>query len=145
MHGEAKSCSLTHTLICKALQAGRCWDDIRDILHLTFCNANIHTYTSCFMEIQQMDNETLAAYVYHFKTEAKRCDFNSDTSMIHIFVKDLWDAHNTLTKTHGKDPLTLLEVIKLVENLKMAQQVTATFTFHTVNMMSNDDRYFVCS
>ena len=48
---EAKSHSLTHTLICKALQAGKCWDKIKGILRLKLWNANIHTYTSCFMEI----------------------------------------------------------------------------------------------
>ena len=26
---EAKSCSLSHTLICEALQAGKCWDEIK--------------------------------------------------------------------------------------------------------------------
>ena len=34
------------------------------------------------MEIQQRDNKTLAAYVHQLKTEAKRCDFNSDTATI---------------------------------------------------------------
>ena len=63
---EAKSCGLTHTLICEALQAGKCWDKIKGILRLMLCNANIHTFTSCFMEIQQIDNETLAAYVQCF-------------------------------------------------------------------------------
>ena len=38
------------------------------------------------MEIQQRDNETLAAYVIHFKMEAKRCDFNSGTDAIGISV-----------------------------------------------------------
>ena len=77
---EAKSCGHTHTLVHEALQVGKCWVDIRDILHMKFCNANIHTYTSHFVEIQQRDNETLPAYVHHFKTEAKRCVFNNDTT-----------------------------------------------------------------
>ena len=50
---EAKSCGLTHTLIHQATQTGKCWDEIRGIIRLKLCNANIHTYTSCFMEIQQ--------------------------------------------------------------------------------------------
>ena len=53
---EAKSCSLTHTLICEATQAGKCLDEIKGILRLKLYNADIHTYTSCFMEIQQKDN-----------------------------------------------------------------------------------------
>ena len=58
---ESQSHGLSHTLILKATQAGKCWDEISSILRLKVCNANIHTYTSGFMEIQQKDNETLAA------------------------------------------------------------------------------------
>ena len=83
---EAKLCSLTYSLVCEALEAGKCWDDIRDILHLKLCNVNIHTYTSYFMEIQKRDTEILAEYVHCFKTEAKKCYFNSDTAAIPIFV-----------------------------------------------------------
>ena len=63
----AKSWDLTHSLVCEALQA-----NIWDILHLKLCNTNIHSYTTCFMEIQQKGNETLEAYVHHFKIEAKK-------------------------------------------------------------------------
>ena len=83
---------------------------------------------SHFIEIQQRDNETLAVYVHHFKTETKRCVFNSDTTVIHIFLKGLWDAHNIMAKIYEKDPWTLSEVIKLVEKLNMTQQVTAILT-----------------
>ena len=85
---EAKSNGLTHTLICKTLQAGKCWDELKGILQLKLCNANIHTYTSCFMEIQQKDNGTLIAHVHHFKTAAKLCVFDSDTAAIYILLKD---------------------------------------------------------
>ena len=57
---EAKSCGLTHTHICEPTQTGKFWDEIKGILRLKLCNANIHTYTSTFMEVQQKDNETLA-------------------------------------------------------------------------------------
>ena len=33
---EAKSCGLTHTLICEALQAEKCWDELEDILQLNY-------------------------------------------------------------------------------------------------------------
>ena len=49
---EAKSCGVTHTLIHKVTQAGKCWNEIKGILRLKLCNANIPTYTSCFMVIQ---------------------------------------------------------------------------------------------
>ena len=69
------------------------------------------------MEIQQKENEKLTSFVHHFKIEAKRCDFNNDTSTIHIFIKSLKDTHNITEK----DPQTLSEVIKLVEKLSTAQ------------------------
>ena len=101
---EATSCSLTHTLFHEKLQAWKCWDDIRDILHLNLCNTNIHTYTLCFMGIQQRDNEMLAAYVHQFKIEVMRCDFNSDTATICIFVKGLQDTLNSAAKIYEKKP-----------------------------------------
>ena len=75
--------------------------------------------------------------------EAKRCSSNSNIAAIHIFIKGLWDAHNTTVKIYEKDPQTLLEVIKLVKNFNAAQQVMATLT-STVNMMSNEDQCLVC-
>ena len=68
---KAKSHGLTHTLIHEATQTGTSWDEIKGILRLKLCNANFHTYTSCFMEIQPKDNENLADYIHHFKTAAK--------------------------------------------------------------------------
>ena len=83
---EAKSHGLTLIFICKATQ---CWDNIKGILRLKLCNANIHTYTLCFMEIQQKGNENLAAYIHCFKTPAKQCTFDNDTVVVHILVKGL--------------------------------------------------------
>ena len=113
---EVKLYSLTHTLIHETLQTGKCWYEIKGILRLKFCNANINTYTSHFMEIQQKDNETFAAYIHHFKTAAKQCIFDNETAVICIYVKGLWDAHTTTAKMYEKDPQTLSEVIRLVEN-----------------------------
>ena len=63
---------------------------------------------------------------------------------IHISVKGHWDAHTIAAMIYEKDPQTLSEVIRLVEKLNAAQQLTATLTPLTVSMMSNDDRCFVC-
>ena len=87
---QAQSHDLTHTLFCKALHAGKCFEELKGILQLKLSNANIHTYTSCSIEIQQRDNETLIAYVHCFKTVAKQCTFDNDTAAINIFVKGLW-------------------------------------------------------
>ena len=68
---KVKSHCLICTLICEATQTERCWDEIIGILRLKLWDTNIHTYTSQSMGIQQKDNETLAAYIHHFKTAAK--------------------------------------------------------------------------
>ena len=117
---------------------------IKGILRLKVCNTNIHTYTSSFMEIQLKDNETLAAYDHHFRTAGKQCAFDNDTVAICIFVQGLWHAHTTTAKIYEKDPYTLSEVIRLVENFNEAQQLTAMLTPSMVSMMSNDDGCFVC-
>ena len=85
---EANLHSLTHTPIHKATQTVECWDEIKGILRLKLCNVNIHTYTSHFMEIQQNDNVTLAAFIHLFKTAAKQCTFNHDTVAICILLRD---------------------------------------------------------
>ena len=84
-----------------------------------------------------MDNETLAAYIHHVKTADDQCVFDNDTA------KGLWDAHTTRAEVYEKDPKTLSEVIRIVEKLNVAQQLTATLTPSIVIMMSNDDRCFV--
>ena len=70
-HAKAKSRGLTHSLVTDAINAERTWDEIKDLLRLKLCNANIHTYTLHLMDIQQWEKESLAAYVHQFKTEAK--------------------------------------------------------------------------
>ena len=46
---------------------------------------------------------------------------------------------------YEKGPQTLSQLVKLVEKLNAAQQVTATLSPHMVNMMSNDDNCFTFS
>ena len=62
------------------------------------------------MEMQQKENETLAAYVHHFKTEAKGCDFNNDTAAICSFIKGLKDAHNAAENVNKKIPRLYLKL-----------------------------------
>ena len=61
-----------------------------------------------------------------------------------FLVKGLLDAHTTAVKIYENDPQTWSEVIRIVEKLNAAQQLTATLTPSMVCMMSNDDRCFVC-
>ena len=39
--------------------SGHSWDDIKDLLQLKICNSDIHTFISCFMEIEQKEKESL--------------------------------------------------------------------------------------
>ena len=68
---QAKSNGLTHTLISEVLSSDKGWDEIKDLLRLKLCNLDIHMSISHFMEIQQKDKESLAAYIHQFKREAK--------------------------------------------------------------------------
>ena len=69
---QAKSRKLVRTLILEALTLQKTWEEIKDSLCLKISNSDIHTSISCFMDIQQTEKESLAAYVHQFKCEANR-------------------------------------------------------------------------
>ena len=104
---KAKSRRLPCTLITEAINSEKTWDVIKDLLRLKLCNANICTYTSCFMDMKQWEEESLAAYVHQFKMEAKCCNFTNDAATIRIFVKGLWNAHSLVARIYEQDPQTL--------------------------------------
>ena len=143
---QAKSKGLTCTLITEALASGRCWDGIKDLLHLKLCNPDIHTSVSCFMEIQQKEKESLAAYIHHFKREAKRCNFTNSAATIRIFVKGLRNAPTLAAHVYEKGPQALADAISEVEKLQAAQQLTATLLpVSTLNVMSHEeDQCYQC-
>ena len=72
-----------------AINSGKSWEEIKDLLRLKLYNANIDTHTSPFMDIQQLEKESLAAYVHWLKTEARQCVFTNDTATFKILVKGL--------------------------------------------------------
>ena len=136
---KAKSRGLTNTLVTDAINAERAWDEIKDLLRLKLHNANIHTYTSCFMDIQQWEKESIAAYVCWFKMEAKQCNFTNDAATIRIFVKELKNAHSLVACIYEKVPQTLTDAIREVEKFNTVQQLTMTILpSSAVNMMSNE-------
>ena len=143
---QAKSKELTCTLITEALNLGKCWDDFTDILHLKLCNSDIHTSGSDFMEIQQKEKESLAAYIHCFKREAKRCNFTNSTATIRIFGKGLKNAHTITAQVYEKGLQTLADTISKVEKLQAAQQLTTTLLPpSTINVMSHEeDHCFQC-
>ena len=143
---QAKSKGLTYTLIMEAVILVKNWDEIKDSLHLKLCNSNIHTSISCFMDIQQKDMESLAAYIHRFKREAKRCNFTNNAVTIRIFVKGLKNVHTLAACIYEKGLQTLTDTISEVEKLQAAQQLTATLLpLSTVNVMTNEgDQCFQC-
>ena len=64
---QAKSRGLVRMLILEALTLHKTWEEIKDSLCLQICNSDIHTSMCCFMDIQQKEKESLAAYVHCFK------------------------------------------------------------------------------
>ena len=96
------------------------------------------------MEIQQ--KESLSAYIYHFKREAKRCNFTNSAAKMRIFVKVLKNAHTITAHVYEKGSQTLADAITEVEKLQAVQQLTATLLpSSTVNVMSHEeDQCFQC-
>ena len=117
---QAKSRGLVRTLILVALTLHKTWEEIKDSLHLKICNSDIHTSISHFMDIQQKEKKSLAAYVHHFKWEASRCKFDNDAAAIRIYIKGLKNAHTLAAKVYEKGPQSLTDTIKEVEKLQAA-------------------------
>ena len=61
---QAKSKGLVRTLIMEALTLQKTWEEIKDSLCLKISNIDIHISISHFMDIQQTEKESLAAYVH---------------------------------------------------------------------------------
>ena len=143
---QVKSKGFTCTLITEALTSEKCWEEIKDLLHLKICNLDIHISVSCFMKIQQKDKESLAVYIHRIKREAKRCNFTNNVTTIRIFVKGLKNAHMLASHIYEKGSQTLTDAISEVEKLQAVQQLTATLLpSSTVNVMSNKkDQCFQC-
>ena len=60
--------------------------------------------------------------------------------MIQILIKGLRNAHTLATRVYKKGPQSLAEVLREVEKLQAAQQLTATLLpSSTINVMSSDD------
>ena len=64
---QAKSRGIVRTLILEALTLHKTWEEIKDSLQLKICNSDIHTSISHFMDVQQKEKESLAAYVHCFQ------------------------------------------------------------------------------
>ena len=143
---QAKSKGLTHILITETLISGKSWEEIKDLLHLKICNSDILTSVRHFMDIQQKEKESLAAYIHRFKREAKWCNFTNNAATIRISVKGLKNAHTLAACVYGKGLQTLADAISKVEELQAVHQLTATLLpSSTVNVISNkEDQCLQC-
>ena len=131
---KAKSRGITNMLVMETINSEK-----NDLLRLKLCNANIHTYASCFMDVQWTEEST-AAYVHQFKTEAKWCNFTNDVATIRIFVKWLKNAHSVAAGIYVKDPQTLkytiTEVEKLICGSVIGRRATSPWVILTVTPVS---------
>ena len=126
----------------EAINSGKSWEEMKDLLQLKLCNANIHTYNSCFMDIQQKEKESLTIYIHRSITEAGRCSFTNDTAIIRIFIKGLKNAHSLATCIYEKGSQTCTDTILEVEKLNATHQLMATIIPpSTVNVMLNEKDY----
>ena len=143
---QAKADGLVRTLISEALTLNKNLGGHQGLSVKKFANSDIHTSISHFMEIQQKEKESLTAYIHHFKRYASRCKFNNDATTIRIFIKWLKNAHALGTRVYEKGPQSLADVIKEVEKLQAAQQLTSSLLpSSSVNTMSSDeDKCFQC-
>ena len=143
---QGKSRGLVTTLISEALALHKTWEDIKDSLHLKICNSDIHTSISHFMNIQQKEKESLAAYIHYFKREASGCIFDNDATTIRIFIKGPKNAHTLATRVYEKGPQSLADMIRKVEKLQAVKQLTSTLLPpSSVNIISSDDdKCFQC-
>ena len=92
------------------------------------------------MEIQQKEKQSLAAYIHHFKREAKGCNFTNSAATIRIFVKGHKNAHTLATEVYEKGPQTLADAISEVEKLQAVQQLTASLLLSsTANVISYEE------
>ena len=128
-------------MVTEAINSEKSWDEIKDLLWLKLCNGNIHTYTLCFMEIQQQGKESLTAYVHQFKTEDQLHLLDATSQMMLLPSESSSKyAHNLATCIYEKGPQMLIDAILEVEKLNAVQQLTAMIiTPSTVNMESREE------
>ena len=118
---QVKSRGTSENINIRSLTLNKTWEDIKDSLHLKICNSYIHMSISHFMEIQQKEKESLAAYIHHFKSKASRCKCDNDAATIRIFIKGLKNAYTLATRVYEKGPQSLADAIREVEKLQAAQ------------------------
>ena len=134
MVAKGKARGLAHDLIKE--HEGQPWPHIKEELRNHLNNTSIHTYTSRFMEIQQKDSETLAAYIHRFKKEAKHCDFDSHPAKIRIFLKGPINSSKIAPGVYEKGPTAIEDAIGIVEKISSAQRIAASFSQnHQISMM----------
>ena len=103
---KAKSRGLTHILGHeKQSTLEKSWEEIKDLLRLKLCNANIHTLhlTLSSTSNNQEKECHLQLMSTCFKTEAKWYNFTNDAATITIFIKGLRNAHSLARMIYEKD------------------------------------------
>ena len=73
---KVKSRGLTCTLVTEAINSDKSWDEIRDLLQLKLCNADI-SYLHLMLHGNPAARKGIPCSIYApiQKTEAKRCNF----------------------------------------------------------------------
>ena len=98
-------------MVMEAINSDKSWEEIKDLLWLKLCHTNIHTSTTCFMDIQQWEKKFLAAYIFMFKTKARGSSFTNDAPLSGLSLKRLKNAHFFAMHIYIKRLPTLIDAI----------------------------------
>ena len=101
---DAKSHGLTHMLIYEATQTGECWDEIKGILRLKLCNANIHTYT--LWRYNRKPMKLLQPISITSRQQLSDAPLTMTLAIL-IFVKGLRDAPTIPAEIYENNPCKL--------------------------------------
>ena len=85
----------------EAINSEKSWEEIKDLLRLKLCSTNIHTHTSCFMDIQQQEKKSLAAYIHQFKLNPRDAISQMMLPLLG-FCKGIKNAHSLATHIYDK-------------------------------------------
>ena len=101
---NATSRGLTYTLVTKAINSEKTWDEIKDLLRLKLCNANVSHINLVLYGYTTVEEGIPSSLCSLIQTEAKGCNFMNDAATIRIFIKGLRNAQSLAERIYEKDP-----------------------------------------
>ena len=98
---------LTCTLITEALTSDKCWEEIKDLIHLKLQFG--YSYISKSLHGNPTEGHGVSS-----KREAKRYNLTNNAAMIRILVGGLKNTHTLTSHVYEEGPQTLVDAINEV-------------------------------